>query len=113
MCETRQSTRMALAIPFAKKNCYATSFAMSGAIIWNDLHPQLRTITFLTSFRYRPGAIPPSMIPIPAHLFDSDSDSSHLGYDSDSDSDSNTIFMNDSDSDSDSDSIPTPALPIF
>ena len=50
----------------------------------------------------RPGAIPPSMIPIPAHLFDSDSDSNHLGYDSDSDSDSNTIFMNDSDSDSDS-----------
>ena len=46
----------------------------------------------------RPGAIPPSMIPIPAHLFDSDS--SHLGYDCDSDSDSNTIFMNDSDSDS-------------
>ena len=42
----------------------------------------------------RPGAIPPSMIPIPAHLFDSDS--SHLGYHSDS----NTIFMNDSDSDS-------------
>ena len=63
----------------------------------------------------RPGAIPPSMIPIPAHLFHSDSDSSHLGYDSDSDS--NTIFMNDSDSDSnsdsDSDSIPTPALLIF
>ena len=44
--ETRQSTRMALTIPFAKKNCYATSFAASGAIMWNDLHPQLRTITF-------------------------------------------------------------------
>ena len=47
----------------------------------------------------------PSMIPIPAHLFDSDS--SHLGYDSDPDS--ITIFMNDSDSDS----VPTPALLIF
>ena len=49
--ETRQSTRMALTIPFAKKNCYATSFAVSGAIMWNDLHPQLRTITCLTSFK--------------------------------------------------------------
>ena len=28
----------------------ATSFAVSGAIMWNDLHPQLRTITCLTSF---------------------------------------------------------------
>ena len=46
--ETRQSTRMALTIPFAKKNCYATSFAVSGVIMWNDLHPQLRTITCLT-----------------------------------------------------------------
>ena len=43
--ETRQSTRMALSIPFAKNNCYATSFAVSGAIIWNDLHPRLRKIT--------------------------------------------------------------------
>ena len=59
----------------------------------------------------RPGAIPASTIPIPAHLFDSDS--SHLGYDSDSDSDSNTNFMNDSDSDSDSYSIPTAALLIL
>ena len=49
--ETIQSTRMALTIPFAKKNCYATSFAVSGAIMWNDLHPQLRTITCLTSFK--------------------------------------------------------------
>ena len=49
--ETRQSTRMALTIPFAKKNCYATSFAVSGAIMWDDLHPQLRTITCLTSFK--------------------------------------------------------------
>ena len=47
----RQSTRMALTIPFAKKNCCATSFAVSGAIMWNDLHPQLRTITCLTSFK--------------------------------------------------------------
>ena len=36
---------------FCKKNCYATSFAVSGAIMWNDLHPQLRTITCLTSFK--------------------------------------------------------------
>ena len=49
--ETRQSTRMALAIHFARKNCYATSFAVSGAIIWNDLSPQLITITCLTSFK--------------------------------------------------------------
>ena len=49
--ETRQSTRMALTIPLAKKNCYATSFAVSGVIMWNDLHPQLRTITCLTSFK--------------------------------------------------------------
>ena len=49
--ETRQSTRMALTIPFARKNCYATSFAVSGAIIWNDLSPQLLTITCLTSFK--------------------------------------------------------------
>ena len=49
--ETRQSTRMALTIPFAKKNCYATSFAVRGAIMWNDLHPQLRTMTCLTSFK--------------------------------------------------------------
>ena len=52
--ETTQSTRMALTIPFAKKNCYATSFAVSGAIMWNDLHPQLRTITCLTSFKVNP-----------------------------------------------------------
>ena len=49
--ETRQSTRMALTIPFARKNCYATSFAVSGEIIWNDLPPQLLTITCLTSFK--------------------------------------------------------------
>ena len=49
--ETRQSTRMGLTIPFAKKNCYATSFAVSGAIIWNDLPPQLLTIACLTSFK--------------------------------------------------------------
>ena len=49
--ETRQSTHMELAIPFAKKNCYATSFAVSGANMWNDLPPQLRTITCLNSFK--------------------------------------------------------------
>ena len=49
--ETRQSTHMALTIPFAKKNCYASSFAVSGAIMWNDLPPQLRTITCLNSFK--------------------------------------------------------------
>ena len=49
--ETRQSTRMALSISFAKNNCYATSSAVSGSIMWNDLHPQLRTITCLTSFK--------------------------------------------------------------
>ena len=38
--------------------------------------------------RVRPRAIPASMIPIPADLFDSVSDSSHFVYDSDSDSDS-------------------------
>ena len=31
--ETRQSTRMALTIPVAKKNCYTTSFAVSGASV--------------------------------------------------------------------------------
>ena len=55
----------------------------------------------------RSGTIPASMIPIPAHLFDSDSDSSNLGYNSDSES--NTICMNDSDSYS----IPTAALLIL
>ena len=49
--ESRQSTRMALTIPFAQKNCYATSFAVSGAIMWNDLHLQSRTIICLTSFK--------------------------------------------------------------
>ena len=49
--ETRQSTHMALTIPFAKKNCYATSFAVNGANMWNDLPPQLRTITCLNSFK--------------------------------------------------------------
>ena len=49
--ETRQSTHMALTIPFAKKNCYASSCAVSGAIMWNDLPPQLRTITCLNSFK--------------------------------------------------------------
>ena len=44
--ETRQSTHMALTIPFAKNNCYASSFAVSGAIMWNDLPPQLRTILY-------------------------------------------------------------------
>ena len=34
-----------------KKNCYASSFAVSGAIMWNDLPPQLRTITCLNSFK--------------------------------------------------------------
>ena len=43
--ETRQSTHMALTIP------YASSFAVSGAIMWNDLPPQLRTITCLNSFK--------------------------------------------------------------
>ena len=42
---------MALTIPFAKKNCYATSFAVNGANMWNDLPPQLRTITCLNSFK--------------------------------------------------------------
>ena len=77
------------------------------AVVW-IYHDETMTVTA------SPGAIPASMIPIPADLFDSDSDSSHLGYDSDSDSshlgydsDSNTICMNDSDS------IPTPALLIF
>ena len=32
ICETRQSTRMAVTIPVAKNNCYATSFAVSGSI---------------------------------------------------------------------------------
>ena len=49
--ETTQSTRMALTIPFAKENFYATSYAVRGEIIWNDLHPQLRTITCRTSFK--------------------------------------------------------------
>ena len=49
--ETRQSTHMALTIPFANKNCYASSFAVSGASMWNDLPPQLRTITCLNSFK--------------------------------------------------------------
>ena len=34
-----------------KNNCCATSFAVSGAIISNDLHPRLRTITCLDSFK--------------------------------------------------------------
>ena len=42
---------MALTIPFAKKNCYASSFAVSGAVIWNDLPPQLLAITCLKSFK--------------------------------------------------------------
>ena len=49
--ETRHSTHMALTIPFAKKNCYATSFPVGGANMWNDLPPQLRTITCLNSFK--------------------------------------------------------------
>ena len=49
--ETRQSTSMALTIPFAQKNCYASSFAVSGAVIWNDLPPQLLAITCLKSFK--------------------------------------------------------------
>ena len=35
--ETRQSTNKALKVPLAKKECYAKSFAMSGAKIWNSL----------------------------------------------------------------------------
>ena len=38
--EMRQSTRVAVTIPFAQNNCYANSFAVVGAIMWNDLHPQ-------------------------------------------------------------------------
>ena len=49
--ETRQSAHMALTIPFAKKNSYPTSFPVSGANMWNDLPPQLRTITCLNSFK--------------------------------------------------------------
>ena len=39
--ETRQSTIKALKVPFAKKECYANSFTVSGANIWNSLHEQL------------------------------------------------------------------------
>ena len=34
--ETRQSTHMALTIPFAKSNSYATNVRVSGANTWND-----------------------------------------------------------------------------
>ena len=62
--ETRQSTYMALTIPFAKKNCYATSFAASGANMWNDLPPQLRTITCLNSFKRE---LRKTFVPITVH----------------------------------------------
>ena len=48
---TRQSTEMSLKVPFAKKECYASSFAVTGSVIWNNLHVQLRTMTSLNSFK--------------------------------------------------------------
>ena len=49
--ETRQSTNKALKGPLAKKECYAKSFTVSGANIWNSLHEQLRTIDSLGTFK--------------------------------------------------------------
>ncbi len=49
--ETRQSTHTALKVPFAKKECYATSFAVSGANIWNNLPEQLQTLDSLSTFK--------------------------------------------------------------
>lgn len=46
--ETRQSTDMALRIPFARKESYAIRFAVTGPIIWNNLHVQLRTMACVT-----------------------------------------------------------------
>ena len=58
--ERRQSTHMALTIPFAKKNCYSTSFAVSGA----HMPPQLRTITCLNSFKRE---LRKTFVPITVH----------------------------------------------
>ena len=45
--ETRQSTDLALRVPFAKKESYSTSFAVKGAYIWNNLNAQLRAVNSL------------------------------------------------------------------
>ena len=49
--ETRQSTDLALRVPFAKKESYSTSFAVKGAYIWNNLNAQLRAVNSLGSFK--------------------------------------------------------------
>ena len=56
--ETRQSTRMALTIHFAKKNGYAMSFAVSGAIIWNGFPPQLLLTITLSNVDFAKPYVP-------------------------------------------------------
>ena len=53
-CKLKWSNHCALIVSKCKQRLFflrLPSFAVSGAIMWNDLHPQLRTITCLTSFK--------------------------------------------------------------
>ena len=49
--EMRQSTDLALTVPFAKKESYSTSFSIKGAYICNNLNAQLRAVNSLGSFK--------------------------------------------------------------
>ena len=52
--ETRQSTDLALRVPFAKKESYSTSFAVKGAYIWNNLNAQLMPQSHSRLFARKP-----------------------------------------------------------
>ena len=49
--ETRQSAEKILKIPFARKESYVSSFAVTGAAIWNNLSAHLRTMSSLSLFK--------------------------------------------------------------
>ena len=49
--ETRQSAEKTLKIPFARKESYASSFAVTGAEIWNNLSAHLRTMSSVSLFK--------------------------------------------------------------